>query len=50
MKNKPTMTKTELTQRINEDAKEMRDNIKKQGGNLSFSECKKDLTEEYKII
>lgn len=52
--NKPTMTKAKLTQRVNEEAKVMREDIKKQGGNLTFSECKKEirkiLTEEYEII
>ena len=52
--NKPTMTKTQLTQRVNEEAKAMRDQIKKQGGNLTFAECKKEarkvFTEEYNII
>lgn len=51
---KPTMTKAQLTQRVNEEAKEMREDIKRQGGNLSFAECKKEvrkvLTEEYKIV
>jgi hypothetical protein len=51
---KPTMTKTELTQRVNEEAKIMREDIKKQGGNLTFAECKKEarrvFMEEYNII
>lgn len=54
MKTKPTMTKTQLTQRVNEEAKIMKDDIKRQGGNLSFAECKKEirkiLEQEYEII
>ena len=52
--NKPTMTKAQLTQRVNEEAKVMREDIKKQGGNLTFAECKKEarkvFMEEYNII
>jgi hypothetical protein len=51
---KPTMTKIELTKRVNEEAKEMREDIKRQGGNLTYAECKKELrrvlTEEYQIV
>ena len=51
---KPTMTKAQLTQRVNEEAKEMRDYIKRHGGTLTFSECKKEvrkvLTENYRIL
>jgi Fe-S cluster biogenesis protein NfuA len=51
---KPTMTKQQLTQRVNEEAKVMRDQIKKEGGNLTFAECKKEarkvFTEEYNIV
>ena len=54
MKDKPTVTKTQLTQRVNEEAKVMRDDIRKQGGNLTFAECKKEarrvFMEEYKIV
>jgi len=42
-KMKPKMTKAQLTQRVNEEAKEMREDIKRQGGNLTFSECKKEV-------
>ena len=54
MKEKPTMTKAQLTQRVNEEAKLMRDQIKKEGGNLTLAECKKEarrvFMEEYKIV
>jgi Fe-S cluster biogenesis protein NfuA len=54
MKVKPKMTKAQLTQRVNEEAKRMRDDIKRQGGNLTFSECKKEarkvFIEEYEIV
>ena len=54
MREKPTMTKTQLTQRVNEEAKVMRDQIKKEGGNLTLAECKKEarkvFMEEYKIV
>jgi hypothetical protein len=51
---KPTMTKQQLTQRVNEEAKVMRDQIKKEGGNLTFAECKKEARKvfiaEYNIV
>tara|TARA_R110002074_G_scaffold281673_1_gene453216 strand:+ start:295 stop:459 length:165 start_codon:yes stop_codon:yes gene_type:complete len=54
MKEKPTLTKTQLTQRVNEDAKAMRDRVKREGGKVSFIECKEKariiLMKEYKIV
>ena len=54
MKKKPTMTKVQLTQRVNEEAKIMRDDLKKQGQTLTFAECKKEarkvFEEEYEIV
>lgn len=48
------MTKSELAQRVKEDAIEMVQDIKRQGGNLTLAECKKEmrkvLTENYTII
>ena len=54
MREKPTMTKAQLTQRVNEEAKLMRDQLKKEGANWTFAECKKEarkvFIEEYRII
>ena len=54
MRKKPTMTKAELKQRINEEAKIMKEYIKRQGGNLTLAECKREakrvFEEEYDIV
>jgi hypothetical protein len=54
MKDKPKMTRTELTRRVNEEAKRMRDAIKNEGGSMTFNQCKieakKVFEEEYEII
>jgi len=54
MIDKPTMTKSQLTHRVNEEAKVTRDHIKKEGGNLTLAECKKEarrvFIEEFRII
>ena len=54
MNDKPTITKARLTQRVNEEAKVMRDTLKKEGGHMTFTECKiitrKSITDKYRII
>ena len=51
---KPKITSTELTRLVNEEAKKMRDNIKKEGFSRTFNECKGDarliLLSENEII
>jgi len=53
-KPRPTITAIELTRRVNEDAKKMRDEIKEQGGHTTFNECKVEarlrLTDKYRIL
>lgn len=52
--NKKTMTKKELKNRVKEEAQRMFSDIKKQGGGMSLSDCKKEaektFRDEYNII
>jgi len=54
MNDKPTLTKGKLTQIVNEEAKVMRDRLKKEGGHMTFAECKiivrQSITNNYRII
>ena len=44
---KVVMTKKELTARVNEEAKAMQADIKRQGGRLTLAECKRELRRTY---
>lgn len=52
--NKKTMTKKELKDRVKEEAKRMFSDIKKQGGGMSLSDCKREaektFRDEYNIV
>ena len=54
MRTKPKMTKAELTKRVNEEAKAMIAEIKRQGGRMTLTECKNEarrvFLEEFEII